>query len=273
MDPRSILRTALAHSARAYSESLLSSSAVATKDSKLRDVVGPSDTHVDEVVCRYLLSQGISVLSEESSNLENPAEFLAVLDPLDGSSNQLLGIPEFGTILGITSREGLVTGGIALHSMGITVIEADGRLQFSRRPTAPSSNVVGPAFLAYGSEVNELEGTSVRTLVLSDPTIFPGFHRIGSVAAGAVRFLLGQYSSFICIGVRLWDALGILPLLSTRRDVELLYSIDRGRISVICVGRDLPYASILLNDSLCQSRFDPKLLTSDTILNSLSELE
>ncbi|MGH9297121.1 MAG: inositol monophosphatase family protein [Acidimicrobiales bacterium] len=66
-----------------------------------------SDVAADAVALEVLVGAGLSVLSEESGvtgDLES--ELLAVLDPVDGSTNASRGIPWYATSICVLDREG-----------------------------------------------------------------------------------------------------------------------------------------------------------------------
>lgn len=66
-----------------------------------------SDLVADEAALEVLSSAGIAVLSEESGRTGDPsADLLAVLDPVDGSTNASRGIPWFATSVCVLDAEG-----------------------------------------------------------------------------------------------------------------------------------------------------------------------
>ncbi len=68
-----------------------------------------SDLVADDAAVRILLDAGCSVLSEESGFTEGPAgspPLLAVLDPVDGSTNAARGIPWYATSICVLDDEG-----------------------------------------------------------------------------------------------------------------------------------------------------------------------
>jgi myo-inositol-1(or 4)-monophosphatase len=65
-----------------------------------------SDLAADAAACRTLLDAGLGVLSEESGLIEPGRALLAVLDPLDGSTNASRGIPWFATSICVLDEDG-----------------------------------------------------------------------------------------------------------------------------------------------------------------------
>ncbi len=65
-----------------------------------------SDLVADEAALAVLRGAGLGVLSEESGIHDGDAPLLAVLDPLDGSTNASRGIPWYATSCCVLDREG-----------------------------------------------------------------------------------------------------------------------------------------------------------------------
>ena len=86
-----------------------------------RDGQYEADVVVDDVVVAMLESCGFEVLSEESgmSGLEVPVDgdrLVAVVDPIDGSTNASRGLPWFATSICVVDRDGLRAALVAEQS-------------------------------------------------------------------------------------------------------------------------------------------------------------
>jgi fructose-1,6-bisphosphatase/inositol monophosphatase family enzyme len=245
------LRTALGIASRIYSQErhLVSNSTL--KNTGIRDVVTDLDLKINNALADYFLTKNIAFISEEGPlTLLKKTGTFAILDPLDGSLNYLSSLPAYGTVIAIVESGILKYGGFSSHSEGITAYSDNEKIFFSRRykvPTLPQL-YVAPALLAYGPALNQSSKAFVNNLINADPKIFPGFHRIGSAAHGALQFVSGRYSSLICLDVRLWDIAGMLPMLNTFGEKTTFVSISNSLISVISYSRELPYSNLL--DSL-----------------------
>ncbi len=94
-----------------------------------RDGQYSADVVVDDVVVDMLEAAGFTVLSEESGvhDLEWPIrgnELLAVIDPIDGSTNASKGLPWFATSICIVDRDGPRAALVAEQSGSETRYEA-----------------------------------------------------------------------------------------------------------------------------------------------------
>jgi fructose-1,6-bisphosphatase/inositol monophosphatase family enzyme len=65
-----------------------------------------SDLAADTAAVEVLVGAGLGVLSEESGLTEGDRDLLAVLDPVDGSTNASRGLPWFATSVCVLDGEG-----------------------------------------------------------------------------------------------------------------------------------------------------------------------
>jgi myo-inositol-1(or 4)-monophosphatase len=77
-----------------------------------------SDLAADAAALVVLLEAGFGVLSEESGLTEADRPLLAVLDPVDGSTNASRGIPWFATSICVLDREGPLAAVVANQASG-----------------------------------------------------------------------------------------------------------------------------------------------------------
>jgi myo-inositol-1(or 4)-monophosphatase len=85
--------------------------------SGLRDGQYAVDVAVDEIAVSILLDGGFAVLSEESGR-SGRGERLAVVDPLDGSTNASRGIPWYATSLCVVDGDGPTVALVANQASG-----------------------------------------------------------------------------------------------------------------------------------------------------------
>ncbi|HLI44211.1 MAG TPA: inositol monophosphatase [Acidimicrobiales bacterium] len=79
-----------------------------------------SDVVADAAAVEVLTGNGIGVLSEESGrSADGPTGLLAVLDPVDGSTNAARGIPWFATSVCVVDSDGPVAALVANQASGV----------------------------------------------------------------------------------------------------------------------------------------------------------
>lgn len=126
------------------------------------DPVTEADRAVDAVLRQNLLREGEGWLSEESvddpSRLEKSRVW--VVDPLDGTREFVLGLPEFCVSIGFVEDGCAVAGGIFNPATGETMIGSiDSGVLYNSKPAQPSqrTSLNGALILASRSEVKRGE--------------------------------------------------------------------------------------------------------------------
>jgi myo-inositol-1(or 4)-monophosphatase len=76
------------------------------------------DVVADKAAIAVLSEAGLSVLSEESGWTDGPLPLLAVLDPIDGSTNAFRGIPMYSTSICVFDTDGPWVGAVVNHPLG-----------------------------------------------------------------------------------------------------------------------------------------------------------
>lgn len=76
------------------------------------------DLIVDGPMVDALLDAGVGVLSEEAGVIEPDRALVAIVDPVDGSTNASRGIPWFATSIAIVDDEGPVVSLVQNHATG-----------------------------------------------------------------------------------------------------------------------------------------------------------
>lgn len=126
------------------------------------DPVTEADRAIDGVLRRELLHEGEGWLSEESvddfSRLDRSDVW--VVDPLDGTREFVLGLPEFCVSIGFVKNGRAVAGGIYNPATHETVIgSVDSGIRYNGRPAAVTqrASLNGAVILASRSEVKRGE--------------------------------------------------------------------------------------------------------------------
>lgn len=136
--------------------------AVATEYKAGHDPVTEADRAVDAVLRQNLLRDGEGWLSEETA--DNPSrldrERVWIVDPLDGTREFVLGLPEFCVSIGYVENGKPVAGGIynpATHETFLGAIDAG--VLYNGQPSRPSQRKTldGALVLASRSEVKRGE--------------------------------------------------------------------------------------------------------------------
>ena len=182
----------------------------------LHDFVTSVDREAEHAVLSCLLGHFPDhvVMAEEGSPDAERADHRWIVDPLDGTTNFIHGVPVFAVSIGLEDREGLVAGVIHDPVRDETFhAHRGGGAKLNGRPIR-CSVPAGPheALIATGFPFRELERVD-RYLRAFEAFIrtTAGLRRAGSAAIDLAYTACGRYDGFWEIGLSRWDiAAGIL---------------------------------------------------------------
>jgi myo-inositol-1(or 4)-monophosphatase len=212
-----------------------------------------ADKKAEEELARALLRvEGVKLLSEEAGNIGDPgSRTLAVIDPLDGSSNFERGLPFYCTSVAIVEGQGL--RGVRLAMVRNLV---NGDIYFAARGRGASKNgrrICTTKRGGLGKSVLDvdLSGTSV-TVIAGLVPLLAGAKRVVHYGANALELCLlaeGKIDSFVDVRrrMRITDLAG-----------GYLIAKEAGAvISLISAPRSAPELSLETRFSLIASANQP----------------
>jgi len=196
------------------------------------------DVIADEVATPLLLDAGLGVISEESESQGLDRPIVAIVDPIDGSTNASLGIPWFATSLCAVDSQGLLASLVCNQATGTTYIAARGLgAELDGNPISPSST----------SRVED----SILVVNGLPPDYFgwKQYRCLGSAALDLCSVADGTFDGFadFSSGLALWDYAGaaliclesgvvISKTNGTKLDFEDLLRSPSSRINLIAAG-------------------------------------
>ena len=186
--------------------------------SGIRDGQYGFDLHVDGPLVELLVDSGLGVLSEEAGEVELDRALVAVVDPVDGSTNAAHGLPWFATSICGGDADGPLQSIIVNH-VSHTRFEAR-RGEGAPRNGAPLSVPVEPPFAEAVVGVNGV------------PPAAPGWAQFRALGAAALDLcavasgVLDGYVDFDVDAHGSWDYLGGLLIC---REVGIAVEDAHGR--------------------------------------------
>ncbi len=157
------------------------------------------DVVADSIAIPMLESAGLGVISEESEPIGLDRTFVAVIDPIDGSTNAALGLPWYALSICIINHEGAVLSYVRNLATGATYSAERG--SGSEKNGVPIS-------------ASLIEGVDDAIIVLND---FPSNHfgwkqyrTMGSAALDLCCVADGTFDGFVDFspGLAVWDYAG-----------------------------------------------------------------
>jgi myo-inositol-1(or 4)-monophosphatase len=182
----------------------------------LHDFVTAVDREAEGLLYEFIGKHcpGHAIMSEEGSPDAESAEHRWVVDPLDGTTNFIHGVPTFAVSVALENREGLVAGAIydpmrdeVFHAHRGGGARLNGETIRCSRP-----DDMHVALLATGFPFRELSRLG-QYLEAFEAFVHAtaGMRRAGSAALDLAYTACGRYDGFWEIGLSRWDlAAGVL---------------------------------------------------------------
>jgi myo-inositol-1(or 4)-monophosphatase len=173
-------------------------------------------TSIDKETEKYLLKRleesfsGCDVIAEESGKVETGAEYVWIVDPLDGTNNFAHGIPHFSISIGLYSRKtNQVEAGIVYNPVLNELFSATnggGAYLNGKKISVSSTEELGIALISTGfaydkgnSDINNL--TQFNGIL----PLLQGIRRLGSAALDLAYTACGRLDGYWEAMINSWD--------------------------------------------------------------------
>lgn len=159
------------------------------------------DVVADEVALPLLHAAGLGVLSEESAGHDVDRPVVAVIDPIDGSTNASMGLPWFATSICAVDADGPLAAVVVNQALGVTyaAVRGDGaRRDGARIHPTPCTELSDAIVVLNDLPPHRLGWRQYRVM--------------GAAALDMCAVADGTFDGFMDYGVGLapWDYLGAL---------------------------------------------------------------
>jgi myo-inositol-1(or 4)-monophosphatase len=209
------------------------------KDNQVRDVVTELDMRLHQISEQFVseyLKDG-KLLSEEGKRALTTASALLdsewlIVDPLDGSNNFSVGLPNYG-FMAAQLKKGKIIGAVTvLPEFRQYIVFENEKILFAQQQLTNEDYVNGTIYYAYPPQQDKkARDTRIALQELIDHQS-AGMYRYGSACVGLYQLLCGRHKAFIGHGIRIWDAIAYLPILSLH-NIKVNYCIKGLNISLI----------------------------------------
>ena len=194
---------------RRFGDGLRLTVEVKAKHDYVTEVDREAESAVTEVLRRRFPDHAI--LAEEGSTGGPHAEYRWIVDPLDGTTNFIHGVPAFAVSIGLTDETGLVAGAVCDPCRNETfhAHRGGGAFLSGARIACSDLDHLDAALIATGFPFREMVHLpayldAFERFVRSTS----GLRRAGSASLDLVYTACGRYDGFFEIGLKPWDLAG-----------------------------------------------------------------
>tara|TARA_Y100000590_G_scaffold93978_1_gene106515 strand:+ start:699 stop:1487 length:789 start_codon:yes stop_codon:yes gene_type:complete len=181
------------------------------------DFVTLSDKKVEKILIEELQKArpNYSILSEEVGEIKNDEEFKWVIDPIDGTSNFLHGIPHFGISLGLENKNEIICGIIfdPIKDEIFTAEKGNGSYLNNKRMRVSSRSKLEECLVVTGGPRRNAKD---KELALKEYEKFSSkvnipIRKMGSASLDMAYVAAGRFDGFWQRNLNYWDiAAGII---------------------------------------------------------------
>ena len=213
------------------------------KGNQSRDVVTALDMKLHHITEQFVIERlpGCQLLSEEGNQPQahlpewRQGKWL-IVDPLDGSNNHAVGLPNYGYMAAYL-QDGRIQGSvIVLPEQNQYIVIQDEQSLYAQRIPPDAADENGTVYYAYPPKQDQRAREARSTLLDLIDEESAGMYRYGSACAGLYQLLCGRHMAFIGHGIRLWDAIAFLPAL-TAKQIQVMYAIKGNELTLLASTR------------------------------------
>jgi myo-inositol-1(or 4)-monophosphatase len=197
------------------------------------DLVSDADRAAEEAILERLsvLTPGDAVISEERGLLAGHTDRTWVIDPLDGTTNYVAGLADFGVIIGVTEGKRAIAGGMYLPTDDLLYLaKAGGGATRNGEPIRASRTTeLNNAFVDHSlAWAPGIVTNQQRTLELLLPVVRA--IRCNHSLRYLARVADGTYDAFVYHSLWLWDLVG--PSVVLNEAGALVTALDGGPLDL-----------------------------------------
>jgi myo-inositol-1(or 4)-monophosphatase len=209
------------------------------KDDQRRDVVTELDMKLHQISEQFVAEQlpGCQLLSEEGISAEAhqlewcQGEWL-IVDPLDGSNNHALNLPNFGFMAAYLQDGRILSSLIVLPEHNQYLLLQGEQSLYAQPIPFNAVNDHGTVYYAYPPTQDKPAREARSALFNLIDLKSAGMYRYGSACAALYHLLCGKHMAFVGHGIRLWDAIAFLPVLNANH-FKVMYYIKGNELTML----------------------------------------
>lgn len=174
------------------------------------DLVSYVDKETEKMMAAQLklIFPEAGFITEEGTEKESDAEYKWIIDPLDGTTNFIHGLPIYSTSIALAKGKEVVSG--VVYDIGrddcFHAYKGGGAFCNEKQIHVSSLPTIGDSLLATGFPYYDFERMSEYQAILNDlMQNAHGLRRLGSAAIDLVYVGLGRYEGYFEYNLNPWD--------------------------------------------------------------------
>lgn len=153
-----------------------------------------------------------NIIDEEAGVIDKNSEYTWVVDPIDGTSNFVEGVPTFGIIIGLLHKERPIVGGVSLPFFSEIIVAEKGKGAYcnGRRLRVTKTTKLLSTLIAYaidGHQENP-EITYNECKVLAEIVLGIRNLRVAGSVFDGIMVAKGKYGGYLNRTSKIWDNVG-----------------------------------------------------------------
>ena len=181
------------------------------------DFVTASDKKVEKILIEELgkARPSYSILSEEAGEIKNDKEFRWIIDPIDGTSNFLHGIPHFGISIGLEQNNEIICGVVfdPIKDEVFLAEKGNGSYLNNQRMRVSARSKLENCIIFTGGPKNESKDKdiAIEEYKKFSSKVFIPIRKMGSASLDMAYVAAGRCDGFWQSNLNYWDiAAGII---------------------------------------------------------------
>lgn len=194
-------------------------------------VLTQTDIEVGKLLVGLIQSEfpEYNIIDEETGVIDKGSEFTWIIDPIDGTSNYAVGVPNYGIMVGLLKDDKPIAGGIALPFYNEISIAEKGQGAFcngEKLSVTKESNLLSilVAYQIDGHQDNP-DFTKKECRVLAEIALnIRNLRNSGTICFDGIMVAKGKYGGYLIQAGKLWDVVALNVIIEESGGVYTQYN-------------------------------------------------
>jgi myo-inositol-1(or 4)-monophosphatase len=158
-----------------------------------------------------------NIIDEEAGVIDKQSRYTWVVDPIDGTSNFVVGLPTYGIMMGLLEEETPIVGGIILPEFGEIYFgqKGDGAWCNGTQIEVSKVDQLSQVLVTYGIDgyPDDPERTQKETKILGNIIVNIRNLRTTNSAYDMAHTCSGSYGAYLNQTTKIWDNVALQPII------------------------------------------------------------